>query len=171
MKSSSSILLTLGALISIASGCGEPTTPSPPEVVPPPPAPPPPAAPVEYANINGVYNLTASIKSFDPAWGDLTGYRYTAVLTLADGAGTYSDFRVLDSNGELLYPPGSGSVTRGVDATGKGRLILEIGSNFTVIIGSIAKPEGNGMGSPRVEGTFGAGGHISGEFVATRRTP
>ncbi|CAN5348922.1 hypothetical protein BH23GEM2_BH23GEM2_25990 [soil metagenome] len=169
MKVSRCVVLTLGVLISVASGCSEPTQP---EGVstPPPAAPPSPPSPLNTDHIAGVYDLTATITSFDPAWGDLTGHRYIAVLTLADGLGTFTDFRLLNAEGESLFPSQSGSVTREVDFAG--RLVLYLGSSYRpLIVGSIAKPDGDGLGSPRVEGGFGAGGHISGTFVATRRTP
>lgn len=136
------------------------------EAAKPPPAPP---SELRYQHIDGVYDLSAAVKMFDPAWGDLTGYRYTGTLTLTNGEGTFSDFRLLDENGGIHHM-GSGSVRRSIST---GRLVLELAGtafHWTAVVASIAEPEGR-SGSPGVAGNFGMGGHIAGTFVAARRSP
>lgn len=147
--------------------------PNPPQPVVPPSSP----SPLNPAHIGGVYDLNAPITGFDPAWGDFTGYGYSAVLTIQQNpvvgrsAGTFTDLRVRNAAGELEGQTLSGSITLGMSS---GRFVLELASSdfhWTAIVGSIAEPEGDAANSPRIEGTFGTGGHISGTFVATRRAP
>jgi hypothetical protein len=124
--------------------------------------------PDEYPEIAGVYDLTAPITSFDPAWEDLTGYRYTAVLTLSQHngrrfEGTYADLQVVrpgESSERKLTGFVSGSVDR------DGRVIMElVGGNHTW-----TSWYGRGMlASGKIDGTFGCCGHISGTFTVARR--
>ncbi len=123
----------------------------------------------DFSDVAGAYDLTAQITSFDPAWGeDLTGYRYTAVVTLPEDwgpplfRGTYADLRLVDPAGGSFQIAASGLDTGYIFRDG--RLILELaGPPFTVtlVVSSLA--------SGGINGGFGAGGHISGPFTATRR--
>lgn len=116
----------------------------------------------------GVYDLTASITSFDPAWGDLTGYGYAAVLTFrrdpgqpAGIGGTFSEFRVTGTEGDEDRRA-SGTITSYFD---RGSVVLELvhqNGHFTLF------PAGN-VGDSVIEGTFFQGGHIGGPFTAERR--
>jgi hypothetical protein len=56
----------------------------------------------------GEYDLTAPITGFDPIWGDLTGHRFVAVLTLFQGEGTHTGLKVLNPQGEQAEPGRSG---------------------------------------------------------------
>ena len=125
--------------------------------------------PSEDPEIAGVYDLTAPITSFDPAWGDLTSHRYTAVLTLQqyDGqrfGGTYENLQVIGPGTEPSDWELTGFVkgSLGLD----GRVVIElVGGNHTW-----TSWYGRGMlGSRRIEGTFGCCGHISGTFTVVRR--
>ena len=123
----------------------------------------------DFSDVAGVYNLTAQITSFDPAWGeDLTGYRYTAVLTLPEGwgplrfRGTYADLRLVGPGGDS-YPIAASGLDTGYIFR-DGRLVLELaGPPFTVTLAV------SSLASGGINGRFGAGGHISGPFTATRR--
>lgn len=124
-----------------------------------------------YPEASVWYELTAPITSFDPGWGDLTGYTYTVVLQLPPGlqlTGTYTNLRLLRPNGEPEpeFRERSGIVTSGIDF--EGRLVFKLlGSNGAgcewIGILSSAQPGRDGF-----EGTFGAGCHISGTFTARR---
>jgi len=123
-------------------------------------------APPGYPEIVGVYDLTASITSFDPAWGeDLTGYRYIAVLTLHEELGppwtrgTYSDFHLVGPGGDST-DVAPGFVT---GSLGFGTVVLEVrNENFglTLIVGTVA--------SGFIDGSF-FHAHISGTFTLERR--
>ena len=134
---------------------------------------PAPTSPLNYASIVGVYDLVETITGFDPVWGDLTGHRITAVLTLAEGVGTFSDLRLLDADGKTVQgPPREGSVTWAPWAR-PGTLVLELDRNnieHDLFIEQIDEPE-NGQMAARFAGGINVGGHIGGPFVATRRTP
>jgi hypothetical protein len=125
-------------------------------------------APAGYPEIVGVYDLTASITSFDPAWGeDLTGYRYIAVLTLHEELGppwtrgTYSDFHLVGPGGDST-DVAPGFVT---GYLGFGTVVLEVRNDhwqgLTLLVGTVAP----GF----IDGSFGCCGHIGGTFTAERR--
>ena len=63
-----------------------------------------------------MYDLAETITIFDPVWGDITGHRYTAVLTLAEGVGTFSDLRFLDAEGKPVDRLGPELVLQAADA-------------------------------------------------------
>jgi hypothetical protein len=125
------------------------------------------SAPVGYPEIAGVYDLTALITHFDPAWEDLTGYRYTAVLTLHEELGppwtrgTYADFRLIGPGGDS-YDVAPGFVTGSLD---RGRVVIEVRNEqwmgLSLIVGKVT--------SEFIDGGFGCCGHISGTFRADRR--
>jgi hypothetical protein len=127
---------------------------------------------VDVSEVVGVYDLTAMITSFDPAWGDLTGYRYTAVLTLQAGeapapalGGAYADLKIIGPSGDIDEVNDSGSVTSSVDW--RGRFVLELVGNhqrigLTLIVGTLV--------AGFIDGDFGCCGHIGGTFTATRRS-
>ena len=126
---------------------------------------------LDYSDNTGVYDLTAVITTFDPAWGeDLAGYRYTAVLTLHDEwdapwfAGTYSDLRLIGPSGDSTAVADSGIVTASFDR--RGRLVVELVDDrnhlgLSLIVATLTP----GF----MDGDFGCCGHISGRFSATRR--
>ncbi len=123
----------------------------------------PPQPPVFTA---GTYDLTAEITSFDPAWGDLTGYRYTAVITShGDGTATFQNFRLLDAAGNQDAWIGSGYVDTYIGFAG--RIVSDlVASNFHF---SLIAPIQDPLDSRRVTGTWGCCGHIAGTFTAKRR--
>ncbi len=127
--------------------------------------------PQKFAALAGVYDLTMTVESFDPAWGDLTGHRYSGVLTLVDGAGSFSEMRLFNAAGEnVSSAPSGGFVLRGVDPVAD-RTVLLVGTNIVLVVESMGEPEQAQRASPRFAGNFGAAFHIGGTFVATRRTP
>lgn len=136
--------------------------------------------------VEAVYDLTAYITRFDPAWGDLTGYQYSALLTLTldldqRPAGTFKDLHLLNAGGESESWPlegGSGFIRTFVDTRGQ-RTFELVGQlhplsdpfHWTAFVETPAEPVGDWRGSPLIEGTFGTSGHVGGRFVARRRTP
>lgn len=127
--------------------------------------------PIEVGDVYGVYDLVARITAFDSAWGDLTGYGYTAVLTLGEVLdppwllkGRYSDLRLTGPNdGGVVADTGSvDSYFSVVD----GRFILRLVGNQQRI-GLDLLPASTAPGS--IEGQFFCCGHIGGTFTATRR--
>lgn len=123
---------------------------------------------VGWAAVEGEYDLTATVETFDPAWGDLTGYRYTAVLSFMHDrwhptgiGGTFSDLRISGPEGDEVVVP-SGEITSHFDS--ERRPIVELGSNFTIILSGE-------LVAPVIKGTFGVGGHIAGSVRAERRRP
>jgi len=123
--------------------------------------------PQKFAALAGVYDLTMTVEVFDPAWGDITGHRYSGVLTLVDGAGSFSEMRWFNAAGENVYGPFGGSVTRGVAPD---RTVLHLSTKIDLYVESIGEPEQGQTVSPRFTGRFWAY-HINGPFIATRRTP
>jgi len=114
-----------------------------------------------------------AVESFDPVWGDLTGHRYVGVLAVVDGAGTFSEMRLLDGAGENVpLPRAAGAVTRGVDPI-RTLLNLDTGTNAGIILDvqSVGDAVPGQTASVLFAGRFGASGHISGTFRATRRAP
>ena len=177
MKDLHSRSFILGLLLLAASGCGQSATspaphPQAPLPMPGPPGPPAgPTSPLNYASIVGVYDLAETITGFDPVWGDLTGHRFTAVLTLAEGVGTFSDLQLLNAEGKTVEgPPRDGSVTWATWAR-PGTLVLDLGRNHNIVLLEIDEPDNNQMASPRFAGVINVAFHIGGTFVATRRTP
>jgi hypothetical protein len=125
-----------------------------------------------WVHTPGVYDLTALVTTFDAAWGNLDGYRYTAVLALRQAAGsaalggTYADLRNIGPGGDSFAVNDTGSVTAFFDP--RGQLIIELVGNrqrvgLTLIVAKLA--------SGFIEGTFGCCGHIAGTFKATHRQP
>ncbi len=124
----------------------------------------------DYSGIAGVYDLTALVTSFDPGWEDLTGYRYTAALTLGgEGAqpvrGTFADLRLIGPGGDTTHIATTGLVTGSIDP--RGRLIIELfsdgthGNRFTLTL--IVETRTSGL----IDGTFDHD-QIRGTFTATR---
>jgi hypothetical protein len=158
MKGLHSRSLILGLLLLAASGCQSATSPAPqpqPPVPMPEPGPPAgPTSPLNYASIVGVYDLAETITGFDPVWGDLTGHRFTAVLTLAEGVGTFNDLRLLSAEGKTVEgPPRDGSVTWATSAR-PGTLMLDLGRNHNIVLVEIDEPDNNQMASPRFAGVI-----------------
>ena len=124
---------------------------------------------VEYPEIAGVYDLTALITSSDPAWGIEDGTRQTAVLMIQHSPnttriqGTFTDFRAISPSGDTLWGnPGVVDGNAGPDA----RVVIELffaGSQSSYWYGEGMQASG------KIEGRFGAGGHISGTFTLERR--
>jgi hypothetical protein len=124
----------------------------------------------DNSDIAGVYDLTAPIAAFDPVWGDLKGYRYTAVLTLQKESGppwfggTYADLRLIGPAGDSSAVADSGPLNGSIDPRGRVVLVLDdggFGIGLTLILGTAA--------SGAIDGTFGCCGHIGGAFTAERR--
>lgn len=125
--------------------------------------------PASGSVIDGAYDLTATITGFDPAWGDLTGYLYTAVLTFehdpraAGGiGGTFSEFRLTGPGGEEDWVR-SGALTGYFDFFGRLTIVL-VSDHFHFQL----TPAGDLLG-PAIQGSFFTGGHIGGPFTAVRR--
>lgn len=130
---------------------------------------------VELGSLYAVYDLTAPITSFDPAWGvDMEGALYSAVVALSQGTsgasdfgGTFTDWRYVDPGGESIlvqfeWPaasPGTGSVTGSFHPTGD--VVIEVGQSWYM--------RGDVLASGDIVGTFGCCGHITGTFTAIRR--
>lgn len=114
----------------------------------------------------GVYDLTARINTFDPVWGDLTGYQYTVVITKAtDGTSTFQEFRLMDSTGSQYAWIGAGYVYTYIDFAGR-EVDELVASNFHF---SLIAPVQDALDLRRVTGTWGCCGHIAGAFTANRR--
>ena len=114
----------------------------------------------------GVYDLTAQITRFDPAWGDFTGYRYTGTLNYSTStAGTWDNFRFVDATGQPSDWVHSGTISVYTDFAG--RVVAELASNDFHF--SLISPARDLLDPRVVTGTFGCCGHISGVFVARRR--
>ncbi len=124
---------------------------------------------VEFAEMAGVYDLTALITGSDPVWGIEDGTRQVAVLTIQHSGdtpgftGAFTDFRAIEPDGDS-YPGNPGFLTGSIYRDG--RVVIELffeGSQSSYWYG-----EGL-LASGRIAGRFGAGGHISGSFTAERR--
>jgi Bacterial Ig-like domain (group 2) len=127
--------------------------------------------PRDYPDVAGSYDLTASITSYDPAWGeDLDGYRYTAVLTLPEEwpspqyEGTYADLKLISPGGDIYPVTEGGSVINSIGPGGE--FLIELVSDGNSI-GVTLIVESQVPGS--FGGIFGCCGHISGIFTAERR--
>lgn len=136
-------------------------------VPPPDPAPPPPPGPPPPVPGTGqLYDLTARIEGFDPAWGyDLHGATYTAVMTLSSLSpgstvvGTFTNWR-FEGVEEEPVEIGLGNVSGFVNAAGQ--VELEADRLLWWMRGTI-------LDSGDLEGTFFCCGHIGGTFRALRR--
>jgi hypothetical protein len=167
-RSSHSRVFLSGLLMVIAGACGDSTPVAPTAPTIPVPAPSPAAeTPYKVTGLTGVYDVSVTVDGFDPAWGDLTGYRFSGVLTLEDGAGSLSEFRLFDAAGEPAPSgPQDGSVTPRPSA---GIALLQVGQLIHFYIESIDEQSPGQASSPRFSGRFWLG-HVSGPFVAFRRT-
>jgi hypothetical protein len=124
----------------------------------------------DYSDISGVYDLTALVKSFDPAWGyDLCGYRYTAAVTLGGGAppalaGAFSGLWVIGPAGDSVLVADRGLVDSKYFKAGD---VIELHGSGTgpVTLTLVVEVVDPGV----ISGHFGIGGHIGGSFEATRR--
>jgi hypothetical protein len=130
-------------------------------------------APAGFANITGVYDLTAVITSSDPAWGIEDGTRQTAVLTIQHSRGsrgfegTFADLRAIAPSGDVFSSNATPGIVIGtIDRAG--RVVIEL--FFDRSRNSYWYGEGT-VASRQIVGKFGAGGHISGTFTAERRPP
>jgi hypothetical protein len=124
----------------------------------------------DYSDLAGVYDLNALITDFDPVWGDLEGYRYTAVVTLQDEpgpywvGGTYTDLRLIGPNGDSLAVTETG---RAFGSFGYyGELLIELPGEgdrlgLTLVVGELK--------SGFIDGHWGCCGFVSGTFTAVRR--
>jgi len=126
----------------------------------------------DLSDIAGVYDLSAVITSFDPAWGyDLAGYRYTAVLTLHQESvpplirGTYADWWLIGPLGDSLHLSDSGAVTSYIGA--RDRFVIELVGPGDIIDLSLIPVS---VTSESIAGGWGCCGHIAGAFTATRST-
>jgi Bacterial Ig-like domain (group 2) len=130
---------------------------------------------VDYSDIAGVYHLTALVTSFDSGWGeDLSGYRYTAVLTLPEewaprrSGATFADLQLIGPSGDVTHIATAGVVTGSIEP--RGRLVIELfsdgthGNRFTLTL--IVETLASGF----IDGTFAHGG-IGGTFTARRGAP
>ena len=122
------------------------------------------------SEIAGVYDLSALITHSDPVWGIEDGTRQTAVITIqhyrSSGrfAGSFEDFCAVSPSGKSCSGNPPGFVIGTIDPTG--HVVIELfnaGSRSSYWYG-----EGT-LASREIVGGFGAGGHISGTFIAKRR--
>jgi Big-like domain-containing protein len=121
----------------------------------------------DYSDLAGVYDLNALITDFDPAWGDLEGYRYTAVVTLQDEpgpywvGGRYTDLRLIGPNSDSLAVTDTGRVFGSFGYYGE--LLIELPGEgdrvgLTLVVGEL-KP---GF----IDGHWGCCGFAGGTFTA-----
>lgn len=161
------LIVLMGAMLVI--GCVSDGTP---DLSTAPPTVPPTGSP----RVSGTYQLYAPITGFDPAWGDLTDYYYSAVVTFSASspwtsgrAGAFTDFRVIAPKETSEHWMLSGSINSFVSVRGQPAFELAAENfHWTAVIDSIVEPEGDATGSPMIKGRFDTGGHITGTFTATR---
>lgn len=115
-----------------------------------------------------MYDFSGTVDSFDPVWGDSTGYRFSGVLTLEDGAGELSELQFFDAVGDLTSRPSGGPITPRF-VLGETMLTV-VGKLPTFVIVSIDGPPAGQTASPRFTGRYWQG-HLSGPSVAVRRRP
>ena len=127
-----------------------------------------------YPTVSGEYDLAGTITASDTAaWGPLPP-RYVALLSIAQAtgarefSGTYSGFCNLELQEASCTYPGTGHVKGTVDRDGK--FTIDLFTEQAYAQGWNANWSGKGtLSTGRLEGTFGAGGHIVGTFAAVRR--
>ena len=125
---------------------------------------------LDYSDVTGVYDLTALVTTSDPAWGNMDGYRYTAVLTVEEWdptwlRGKYADLKYVGPGFDAVAVNDTGSVTA---REFHGRRVVElIGNRQRVGLALLLDTLASGF----IAGTFGCCGHIGGTFKATRRQP
>jgi hypothetical protein len=160
-------VLLSGLLLWAGAGCSESMPAAPTAVTSPSPVPSPaPAPPYKVTGLTGVYDFTAAVDTFDPVWGDLTGYRFSGVLTLVDGAGELTELRGFDAAGQPGSAPPGGPVEPIIQV---GLPVLEVvGKLVSFVVNSIDSPPPGQAASPRFTGRFGTG-NPTGPFVAVRR--
>jgi hypothetical protein len=121
-------------------------------------------------DVSGVYDLAMLITRYDPGFiWDVTGYRYTGVITLLPDPsgkpgfiGTFEDLLYIAPDGKVEEQVGGGSVTNKISSNG--RLVLSIaGLNLVV-----EKPGRYVLGAPVIDGVFGAFS-FGGTFSLKRR--
>lgn len=127
-----------------------------------------------YPTVSGSYELAGTITASDTAaWGVLPT-RYVALLSISqvtgarEFSGTYSGFCNLELEESSCTYPGTGHVKGTVDHDGK--FTIDLLTEQAYAQGWNANWSGKGrLATDRLEGTFGAGGHIVGTFTAVRR--
>lgn len=126
----------------------------------------------QVADLNGTYDLAALITASDPAWGIPDSTQQIAVLTIRQVAGstqltgTFSGFTAVSPGETYTAGPGSGALQGSIGSDGQ--VIIELtfaGSGTSYWYGR------GWVTADAIRGAFGAGGHISGTFVARRRPP
>lgn len=143
------------------------------------PTPTPTSAPVEeasapYPTVSGAYDLAGTITAYDSAaWGPIPP-RYVAFLSITQGpgarefSGTYSGFCNLELEELSCAYPGTGHVKGTVERDGK--VLIDLLTEEAYLKGWNANWSGRAtLVAGRLEGAFGAGGHITGTFAAVRR--
>lgn len=127
--------------------------------------------PGSWPAVGGVYDLVSTITHSDPIWGIPDGTQQLATLTIqhtgdtSPFTGTFSDLRVVEPGGlPTPYPQPPGSISGTVQRDG--RIVLALTNAGQQ--GSYWDGRGTLTGQA-MSGTYGAGGHISGTFIATRR--
>lgn len=117
--------------------------------------------------VAGVYDLTAPIVRFDPAWGDYTGYSYRAVITFLPGGmlGTWEDMRFFDPTGKADFTVSQGFINSFVNSAGQ--VVNKFGTgDYTFSLVNAVQDE---LDSRLVTGAWGCCVGTSGKFTARRR--
>lgn len=117
--------------------------------------------------VAGVYDLTATIVRFDPAWGDYTGYSYRAVFTFLPGGmlGTWEDMRLLDPTGKSDLWVSEGFINSFINSAGQ--VVNKFGTgDYTFSLVNAVQDE---LDSQLVTGAWGCCVGTSGKFTARRR--